>query len=719
MTLQDTYRDIVRIGAGGSGTVYKAYHIRMEKYVVLKKIHTGIAGTDIRRELNILKNLRHTYLPTVLDFIEDDGSVYTVMDYIEGETLEGLLQRGLHFTQVQAVKYARQLAEVLVYLHGQNPPIVHGDIKPANIMLTPQDDICLIDFNISQLKNGCVDLNMGYTPGYAAPEQEELIKELENKLETSRKEGVCNDTAADETMLLERQTKYGTTILNGRCNRETICSDVPAGWEISSSAFRKAIDERSDIYSVGATLYALLLGHVPDKKDVAAGASSESLKCSEGLAHLINRCMAVQPGKRFQSASEFRKAVLGIAKSDKRYRHLVFRQELAAILCMLGTAAGVFVAFSGHERLGKEKEEAYEVLMTQLAICRNEGAGQERFDGIYRKATELFPEYAEAYYQRAWYLYEKGQYREMIGYLSDVAMEYAEEFAGEDMGDIFSLMANGCMELEEFDKAAEYYSEAICFDDHKASFYADYAIALAKTGQLEKASRSLKQAVRIGGADDRIMLARGEISARQGLRKEAEECFRQCLQETEDAYITLRVYVMWGALYDGGTVEELLQKAKILEEGAEAVPRESRAMILELLAQAYIDLGELTQGINYNRNAIESLQKIVELGWDTYLTHNNIGILYEKNHDFESAGKEFEEMLAVYGEDYRTYKRLAFLEIDIQAAKDNQNRDYTCFLEYYRAAQRLFGDSNVQSDQDLEMSLLEQTYEQMKEGNWL
>lgn len=722
MILQDTYRDITEIGSGGGGTVYKAYHIRMEKYVVLKKIHDSSFSNsiDIRRELDILKNLRHSYLPTVLDFIEDDGSVYTVMDYIQGESFESLLQKGVHFTQAQLAKYARQLGEVLDYLHGQNPPIVHGDIKPANLILTPQDDICLIDFNISQIKGGIAGLNMGYTPGYAAPEQVKLVKDIEKVLLLDGKPKdatVLLSIGNGRTMLLDK--KGGTVLLDKSSG--IILPDAESSEKqkiLPASSAGQMIDERADIYSLGATLYALLRGHAPDENNVAE-ITSETHGCSEGMANLINRCMAYQPEKRFRSASEFLRAVSGIAKVDKRYKHLVLRQELAAILCMAGIAASVILAFAGHERIGKEKKEAYKSLISQMESCEEEGGEQARFDELYQEAITMFPEYAAAYYQRAWYLYEKRHYEEMTDYLLNEVMKNMWQFSEEEKGSIYFLLAEGYMELEKYADAADSYGKAIDFNAYEASYYADYAISLAKLDKLSEASRILEEAVRIGSANDRILLAQGEINGRRGLTEEAEGCFRQCLSETEDNYIMLRAYVMWSALYDGSTAEqELLRKAEVLKEGTETVSDGNKAMLLELLAQTYIDLGNLTQETEYYRSAVENLQEIAGLGWDTYITHNNIGILYEKIGEFEAAEKEFKEMLSSYGEDYRIYKRLAFLELDIQTAKDNSDRDYTCFLEYYDAAVSLFASSGIQSDFDMEMSLLEQAYEQLKEGNW-
>ena len=87
-----------------------------------------------------------------------------------------------------------------------------------------------------------------------------------------------------------------------------------------------------------------------------------------------------------------------------------------------------------------------------------------------------------------------------------------------------------------------------------------------------------------------------------------------------------------------------------------------RPVVLEQLAQCYIDLGDETGEAELSLKAVDVLQKIVKMGWDTYLTHNNIGVLYEKSQDYEAAQKEYMDMLTKYGEDYRTYKRLSFLE---------------------------------------------------------
>ena len=155
MPIPHTYRVIGKIGAGNSGEIYKAYQINLGKYVVLKKIKTEIKDfLNNRAEVDVLKNLRHSCLPQVLDFFEADGDVYTVMDFIPGNSFKDYLDSGTVFEEKSVIIWAKQIAATLGYLHSQKPPIIHSDLKPGNIMLTPEGNICLIDFNISATLDG-------------------------------------------------------------------------------------------------------------------------------------------------------------------------------------------------------------------------------------------------------------------------------------------------------------------------------------------------------------------------------------------------------------------------------------------------------------------------------------------------------------------------------------------------------------------------------------
>ena len=161
------------LGSGSGGIVYLARHLRLDKQVVLKADKRTLAAGEeaLRREVDSLKNLSNPYIPRVYDFIEEGGYVFTVMDYIEGESFDKILKRGEKLNQAQVIEWACELLEALKYLHSRPPyGILHGDIKPANIMLTPENTIMLIDFNIALALGEEGAVKVGYSQGYASPE---------------------------------------------------------------------------------------------------------------------------------------------------------------------------------------------------------------------------------------------------------------------------------------------------------------------------------------------------------------------------------------------------------------------------------------------------------------------------------------------------------------------------------------------------------------------
>ena len=172
--IASTYELMEEIGSGGGGRVYLANHKRLNKKVILKADKRKISTREdlLRREVDVLKNLSNSYIPQVYDFFVEDGVVYTVMEYIDGESLDKPLKRGERFQQATVIKWAIQLLSALEYLHEPvhgSPPrgYVHSDIKPANLMLRPNGDISLIDFNIA-LALGEEHV-VGGSVGYASP----------------------------------------------------------------------------------------------------------------------------------------------------------------------------------------------------------------------------------------------------------------------------------------------------------------------------------------------------------------------------------------------------------------------------------------------------------------------------------------------------------------------------------------------------------------------
>ena len=239
-----------KIGSGGGGIVYLGRHIRLNKTVVLKADRRKLSASEetLRREVDMLKNLSHTYIPQVYDFVQDGEDVYTVMDFIDGENLDEFMSKAKRISQPQLISWACQLLEALDYLHKQPPHgILHGDIKPANIMARPNGTICLIDYNIALALGEDGAVRVGFSRGYASPEHygaDYIVRNKSAGVGTKSYSSVALDDTKTEIL-----PENVPVIAEGYAKQNYNSS--------SETVSKKEIllDARSDIYSLGATLY--------------------------------------------------------------------------------------------------------------------------------------------------------------------------------------------------------------------------------------------------------------------------------------------------------------------------------------------------------------------------------------------------------------------------------------------------------------------------------
>lgn len=257
--LSNRYRIVSILGQGGMGAVYRAEDETLGITVAVKEnlFLTDEYSRQFQRETNILAGLRHPSLPRVIDYIAIPGQgQYLIMDYIDGEDLRQRIERLKILPEQEVLLIGVAICDALMHLHSRVPAIIHRDIKPGNIKITPQGHIALVDFGLAKVMVASQQTTTGaraMTPGYSPPEQ------------------------------------YGTA----------------------------PTDARTDIYSLGATLYACLTGTIPE--DALARATGKidltpiremTPQVSRRAANTIEKALEIDPEDRYQTAEEFKQALL-------------------------------------------------------------------------------------------------------------------------------------------------------------------------------------------------------------------------------------------------------------------------------------------------------------------------------------------------------------------------------------------------------------------------
>ncbi|MCJ7621917.1 MAG: serine/threonine protein kinase, partial [Anaerolineaceae bacterium] len=174
LILKERYRIIRLLGKGGMGAVHLAYDISLENEVAVKSNQS--LGQDSKdqflQEARLLATLKHPNLPRVIDHFISGDTQFLVMDYIPGTDLDTLVDEKGSQPLEKVIEWSKQLGSALSYLHKQDPPVTHRDVKPANIKLTPEGDVILVDFGLakaSQASQATATGAAGYSPGFSPP----------------------------------------------------------------------------------------------------------------------------------------------------------------------------------------------------------------------------------------------------------------------------------------------------------------------------------------------------------------------------------------------------------------------------------------------------------------------------------------------------------------------------------------------------------------------
>lgn len=744
MVLGGTYEIIGKIGLGGGGVIFLARHLRLQTDVVVKKIKDDVLGrVESRKESDILKKLKHPYLPRVYDFIETEDGVYTVMDYIKGENLEDAVKRHGKFSQKQVKKWAEQLGEALAYLHSQQPSIIHSDIKPANIMLTKEGDVCLIDFNISLAMGESVESAVGISAGFSPPEQyrdpamyarithnytlqksqhmngrKQVFPEAEDD-----KTELVSITDDERTELLPVEDDDRTELLSE--NEQT--SSIPHIQESIGNLpeyahfFGKGINARSDIYSLGVTLYYMLTGIEPPadfKKRIPIGEANRQV--SEGFAIILEKMMALPPQERYADGKEYLKAVRNCHKLDHRYIVMHRKQTGIQMAALCSLTLGILLIFTGLYRMRVEQSSAYYDLIRQA----EDAIGLGNFDDAVEALSEakiIYDIRVEAYEEEIHMLYLRGDYEECIrqgeNYLNTVPFDLQSEEDDEQYANIYYIMGNACYETEDYPNARKFLEYALQYYTENGLYYRDYAITLAKLGQVDEAQEQLDKGIALGITQDSIYMAEGEIAYVKGQYVEAADYLEKAISLTEDKTMKKRALLLCSDVYRSMGDDTADREITLFEQNLGLFDGGNVLALEESLAGAYVRMAQTNevQTDEYYEKALAMFQKVYDSGYVTYQLLQNIAILYENLDRFDEAEDILLQMAEDYPERYEVYMRLAYLEADRQQMKENADRDYQQMCGYYEKAKELYEGQ----EQDMEMEMLEVMIQELQDGGWL
>lgn len=347
MVLDGKYEILKEIGRGGMSVVYLAIDNRLNKQWAVKEIkNDGSKSMEtllkgLQTEANILKKVDHPVLPRIVDILNIQGTIYVVMDYIEGRTLSAILQKEGAQPQEKVIEWAKGLSSALDYLHTLDPPIIYRDMKPSNIMLKPDGSIKLIDFGTAKeySDEDIADTTALGTRGYAAPEQ------------------------------------FG---------------------DASGKGIYRT-DARTDIYCLGATLYHIVTGMNPCEPPYEIKPIRQwDTRLSIGLEKIIMKCTQPNPEDRYQSCTELTYALEHYNELDDAYRKKEKKK-----LATFGVAVGMTLLFAsvgiygviGNNKLNKAN---YNDMIEQGDEFRSYGNYRGAVDA-YQVAIELNGKDEEAY----------------------------------------------------------------------------------------------------------------------------------------------------------------------------------------------------------------------------------------------------------------------------------------------------------------------------------
>ena len=582
-------------------------------------------------------------------------------------------------------------------------------------MITPDGNICLIDFNTS-LTYADDRLVNAVTHGFAAPEQ----------------------YLPRPAAVPDGQNLAATEILPTEYLPETAAPASPPGTSGGSSPSRDShrssqaalstraggyggISKCTDVYGIGATLYFLVSGRVPEKAlDPVTPLSSLSLPLSTTFVSIIERAMEKNPAQRFPDAAHMLTALEDVDLLDARYRRFHLARTVTRTVFSLLFCASLVCAGYGALQLYQGRQNNYLTLLSQSETLSEQGDPQGAL-ALLQQAIQMSPDQADAYLQMGVELYRQGQYQQALDLLDNaqVAGNLAPDTLSADQaGDFYYIRANCLYEQEKYGDAVAQYQQALAYRQDNDAYYRGLALAQARSGDLDAAQQTLQTLQGHGGASVDCTIVSAEIHAVQGQYDQALTEYRSALQQTDDPQTLSRIYLAAAQISrqqgDLDSSISLLREAGQRLGSSGMLHTEMLAEVLILKAQSHLE-----NAAAYYQEAETCLQTVIDHGYGTELTSLNLAVVQQSLDEFESAEQTLLALCEQYATDYRPYMRLAFLYADWQALSPVADRQYSQVQQYAQLAEEYYQQAKANGVTDMEMTRLDSLLNQLKNSGWL
>lgn len=626
--LNDRYEILDKIGAGAQSLVYRARHINLEKDVVVKEIKRKNTSSDdrlmksLKKESDILKDLEHPCLPRIYDILEEKdstgkiNSIYIVMDYIDGQTLDKVVTKNIKLNAQNVIEWAKQLSDVLYYIHTRPNPILHRDLKPSNIMITSEGRIKLIDFGIASMEDSEDHSKGGMTASYASPEQRENLP----------------------------------------------------------------LDCRSDIYSLGATLYALITVSLP-KNMIPIRQIDASLP--EGLEYIISKCIQQNPEDRYQNCKDIKEDLENIKKLTKEYKAELFKELKKFILSFALLVIFLSITLIGGNGVRSNNLANYKKMINK--------ADSYLVDGEYNKAIEVLDDLImnvdgnkEEAYTKILNIYSN------MGNISD-GIEKVEGYINDKYdgvnknNEVLFKLAMTYLDNKNYPMALKYFRMVNEKKIEDAKYYKTLATTLSSMNIDYKAFE--EELVEFEKYNDNLSNNEKKLANYNSLAN-IYMSYKGSLTSANDKVIEIT-----------NKATELLNNLN-----NETLTLTYETEFINKIAQAYhskgINENDKSVAKEYFETAIENYEVLLDMdGRERESTLITIGEIYNDLGNPTRAIEQLDRTIAEYPNSLKSYIKMINILLDIESGKAEGERNYSTAVSKYNSATSISG-----SNDDLEFN---------------